>query len=246
MKKARPFASASSTDASRCSWVPDLPTSNHAVEEGKMLGSNLAPPHQLGEADAADTCGLPFRNIIRGDAVQWLEGVDDSGMNGCIFTSIPDISENVSATVGFGSHSRMAVYKKWFTDTAALVFRKLKPMSYAIFLQSDIRFTAEHSQLFEWVDKSHLISTAADKENCKLMWHKLVMDFDELHSRSVGRPKYSHLVCYAKGPVTYRSGSFAAPDILDKGHMLVSEVTQSRITLIHSLFSGFSGPEPLG
>jgi hypothetical protein len=51
-------------------------------------------------------------------------------------------------------------------------------MNYAIFLQSDIRVILGNSQITEWVDKSHLLSNAADREGCTMMWHKIVL----LHS----------------------------------------------------------------
>ena len=52
-----------------------------------------------------------------------------------------------------------------------------------IFIRSDIRVISGHSQITEWVDKSHLLSTAADREGCTLMWHKIVL----LQSGALGR-----------------------------------------------------------
>ena len=49
--------------------------------------------------------------------------------------------------------------------------------------RSDIRVISGNSQITEWVDKSHLLSTAADREDCTLMWHKIVL----LQSGALGR-----------------------------------------------------------
>lgn len=37
--------------------------------------------------------------------------------------------------IDYKESERYKVYKDWFTDTTALIMRKMKPMSYAIFLQ---------------------------------------------------------------------------------------------------------------
>lgn len=41
------------------------------------------------------------------------------------------------------------------------------------------------SQITEWVDKSHLLCTAADREGCTLMWHKIVLLSQGSTSRQV-------------------------------------------------------------
>ena len=95
---------------------------------------------------------------------------------------------------------RHNVYKDWFVDVAALVFRKLADRSYAVFLQSDIRLQNKTNQVTEWIDKSSLVVRAADREGCKLMWHKICLPMDKTrHMQSLGRPQFSHLICFAKG-----------------------------------------------
>jgi hypothetical protein len=145
------------------------------------------------------------RKMICNDALIWLESFADDTLPGCVFSSLPDISEVPDIAKGFKEADRYAAYKTWFTDAAALIMRKMKPMSYAIFLQSDIRVILGMSQTTEWIDKSHFLSTAADREGCTLMWHKIVLlQPGAMGRQGLGRPMFSHLLCYGKGPVTYR------------------------------------------
>lgn len=41
-------------------------------------------------------------------------------------------------------------------------------------MQSDVRMMNNDREIFEWIDKGHLASTAADRQNMTLVWHKLV------------------------------------------------------------------------
>ena len=172
----------------------------------------------------AELGGNTRREIICDDAILYLEDLPDDSIASSVFTSLPDISEVPEVTTGYKEIDRFAVYKDWFTDVAALVFRKLADRSYAIFLQSDVRvIVGNQSEVDHWMDKSSLMSRAADREGCKLMWHKICMPWDKIvrQSQSMGRPQYSHLLCFAKGQhVSYRSGAFAAPDVFDRGEML--------------------------
>ena len=57
-------------------------------------------------------------------------------------------------TKGYKEEERYTYYKQWFTNTAALIFRKLPLLGYAIFLQSDIRvILSGNSDVTDWVDK---------------------------------------------------------------------------------------------
>lgn len=111
------------------------------------------------------------REVICGDSIEWLNGFTDDGLPAgyCGFTSLPDLSEvqNIFQT-------DTVAYKKWFTDTVALFMRKLSRGTYVVFLQSDIRYMTESGEVTQWIDKSFLCSTAAEREGCTLMWHKLV------------------------------------------------------------------------
>jgi hypothetical protein len=54
-----------------------------------------------------------------------------------------------------------------------------------LYYRSDIRVILRNSQITEWVDKSHLLCTAADREGCTLMWHKIVLLSQGATSRQV-------------------------------------------------------------
>ena len=141
------------------------------------------------------------RDVIMDDAIMYMEELEDDSISGGVFTSLPDISEIPELVHEHEEADRHNVYKDWFTDVAALVFRKLADRSYAIFLQSDIRVQNKTNQVTEWIDKSSLIARATDREGCKLMWHKICLPMDKVTRRaqSLGRPHFSHLVCFAKG-----------------------------------------------
>eukprot|EP01031_Cornospumella_fuschlensis_P029516 gene29516-35624_t len=110
-------------------------------------------------------------------------------------------------------------------------------------MQSDVRMMNNDRDLFEWIDKGHLASTAADKNNMTLVWHKLVLCNKTTEKRSTGRPGYSHMLCYVKNGCTgickdrksanplgslpcgcpmisHRTSRFAVPDIFHRGEML--------------------------
>ena len=99
------------------------------------------------------------RDVVLDDAIMYLEDLDDDSIDSGVFTSLPDISEVPEITTGYQEADRYAVYKDWFTDVAALIFRKLANNSWAIFLQSDVRVIYQHhSQVDHWLDKSHLLA----------------------------------------------------------------------------------------
>jgi len=137
------------------------------------------------------------REIICGDSINWLNSFNDAGLPSyySIFTSLPDISE-MPLLFGNGSTLQVQHYKDWldiffglsvnililhftyfrFQSTIALIFRKLAVGSCAIFLQSDVRvMDIKCTEVLQWIDKSHMCSSAADSENCTLLWHKLVL-----------------------------------------------------------------------
>lgn len=131
------------------------------------------PIHENSHLDGLKECiqHRTDREVICGDSIEWLSGFADDGLPAghCGFTSLPDLSE-VQAIFQFDT----VAYKKWFTDTVALFMRKLSRGTYVVFLQSDIRFMSESGEVSEWIDKSFLCSSAAERTGCTLMWHKLV------------------------------------------------------------------------
>ena len=111
------------------------------------------------------------REVICGDSIEWMKTFPDCGLprGYCGFTSLPDITE--LHNVFFGD---VVAYKAWFVEAAALFMTKLCGGSYVIFLQSDVRVMSVEGDVSEWLDKSYLLSSAAEKTGCTLMWHKLV------------------------------------------------------------------------
>jgi hypothetical protein len=180
-------------------------------------GSSLSPQPVI----------IPTRRVICGDALEWLSALPscsddgfDGGLPGSVFTSLPDISELSVILAGFTFMERLQRYKEWFSHALDLIFSKLRVGAYAIFLQSDGRVQLGHDHV-EWIDKGHLCACAADRNGAISMWHKVVL-VSNPNKRSQGRPAYSHLICFRKGPPTaaYHSGLFGIPDVFDRGHML--------------------------
>ena len=110
------------------------------------------------------------RTVIADDAFHYLASIPQFENGTCVFTSMPDISELPTL---FRGHM-VKEYKQWFTNAAFEVLSRLQNGAYAIFLQSDVRMMNTRSETYEWVDKSHLIATAAEKAHCNMIWHKLV------------------------------------------------------------------------
>lgn len=70
-------------------------------------------------------------------------------------------------------------YKEWFLSTARLAMEKLKPGRHAIFYQSDIKISpkdgGKKGSCYEWLDKSYLVSKAAEQAGCTLLWRKVTV-----------------------------------------------------------------------
>lgn len=116
---------------------------------------------------------LSSRTVLCTDSLEYLKSIRDHSLpkGYCAFTSIPDITELPTVFNKF----RIKQYKKWFCDAASLLFSKMPHGSYTIFLQSDLRFMDDNCDfVYEWVDKSFLCTMAAERNDCVLMWHKIV------------------------------------------------------------------------
>jgi hypothetical protein len=120
--------------------------------------------------------------IIQGEARGWL-AANPAAIGSSVITSLPDVSE--LSALGFGG------WRTWFIDAGRAVLRWLPPGGVAIFYQSDIR----HQGV--WIDKSHLLMHAAEAERASLLWHTIVCRKPP-GTRSLGRPSYSHLLCFAR------------------------------------------------
>ena len=152
---------------------------------------------------------------------------------------------------------RVKVYEEWFINVSALILSRLPYHSYAIFLQSPVRviiregkkkeqvihndneesldqsqsdLNISKNKVVKYIDKSHLLATAAKKANCVLMWKKITLN-SVLEKRSYHRPTYSDLICFGKGepeaddskytaPPKYNAEDFGVPDVITRGEML--------------------------
>lgn len=179
---------------------------------------------------------MAHREVIFANTNEWIQTIPKDGLGEkvSIFTSLPDISEMPHIYHGY----MIEEYKLWFKNTIVDLMMRLSVGNYIILLQSDTRMMNNDREAFEWVDKSHLASCAADITGCTLAWHKLVMTCKENHKRSTARPSYSHLLCYVKNPpqehvselkgisdvsknkISYRTSLFAVPDVFYRGEML--------------------------
>lgn len=138
-----------------------------------MENSGSESDNDVVDAEPTVVAGLdqPKREILCRDSIAWLNEMEDGFPPGyCGFTSLPDISELQQSMFAVGQFEE---YKAWFEDAVALFMSKLPERSFVIFLQSDIRVVV-NNQVEQWVDKSHLCSSAADRSGFVMMWHKLV------------------------------------------------------------------------
>ncbi|MEW5855199.1 MAG: DNA methyltransferase [Myxococcota bacterium] len=143
----------------------------------------------------------PRRTVHCQDALAWLQ--EPTALKGAsVVTSLPDVSE-----LGLD----LSTWKKWFTDTAALILERTPPDAVAIFYQTDVKKEGQ------WVDKGYLVHAAAERVGARLLWHKIVCR-RPAGTVTFGRPAYSHMQCYSRGLTLDLSRSTA--DVLpDAGEM---------------------------
>jgi hypothetical protein len=146
--------------------------------------------------------GRPLREVIQGEALAWLdEHPAEPGSS--VITSLPDVSE--LPELGFDG------WRAWFVAAAERVMRWVPDDGVAIFYQSDIRFQKA------WIDKGHLVHTAADRAASVLLFHKIVCR-SAPGTISWGRASYSHLMGFAPAPLA--ESKRPGPDVLpDAGAM---------------------------
>jgi len=116
-----------------------------------------------------------------------------------IVTSLPDVSE--LPALGFDG------WRRWFIEAAALAMSCVPDDGVAIFFQSDIR----HHGL--WVDKSALVTSAAEHACMSLAFHKIVCRLPP-GTVSSGRATYAHLLGFTR---TARPPRRATADVLPDG-----------------------------
>lgn len=150
----------------------------------------------MGASSRPPEARSPRRQVFQADALAWMDA-NAAPEGACVITSLPDVSELAPLD--------LAAWRAWFVDAARRVIR-WAPL--ALFYQSDVRHGGAASQL---IDKGHLVHSAADAEDARLVFHKIVCRAPP-GTISLGRPSYSHLlgVSRAPRPLPRRPG----PDVL--------------------------------
>ena len=142
------------------------------------------------------------RHIICDDAQLWLKK-QKSLPN--VITGICDLDE---------INMNMPQYLDFFTNIARMIFEKIDPKGYVIFIQTDRKYNRS------WIDKSYILSSLADSYGLKMIWHKIVLlrgvDRTDLH-----RPTYAHMLCYS---VEGTTGS-ATPDVIPVSKRIYKNAT---------------------
>jgi len=123
-----------------------------------------------------------MRTVHTTDAIEWLKSADIAP-HSSLLGSLPDYSEFPNLS--------LSEWKSWFTETAGLILSRTPDEGVTLFYQSDIK----HEGL--WVDKAYLCQKAAEKLGHELLWHK-VLCRAPAGVVTMGRPAYSHLLCFSK------------------------------------------------
>ncbi|MFO0617404.1 MAG: hypothetical protein U0414_32710 [Polyangiaceae bacterium] len=143
----------------------------------------------------------PTRVVIQGDAIAWLRA-NPAPEGASVFTSMPDVSEM--------SGMDLDAWRRWTVDTARLLIGWISSGCVAVFYQTDIRHRGA------WIDKAHLVATAAEQEGATILFHKIACRKPP-GTLGLGRPTYAHVVGVARAPMPItRPG----PDVIaDTGPM---------------------------
>lgn len=148
----------------------------------------------------------PTRTIVHGDALEWLRSTT-APPSSSVVTSMPDVSDMRERDLG----SDLIRWRRWTIETAREVIRWVPEDGLSIFFQSDIRVDGA------LIDKGHLVMTAADAENAKVLFHKIVCRHAP-GTITFGRSGYSHLIAVTRGEI--RPPRHPGVEVLaDAGHM---------------------------
>jgi hypothetical protein len=174
------------------------------------------------------------REVVCDDAVNWLTGSEEP-FNGSIYTGIPDLYDvyGFYSTQEVGINQRSEDYKTWFNVVAEAIFRRIAPGQCALFSQTDGKVLDIDGNVLCWLDKSVLLSIAAAKHNCTLLWHKIALDPGAQVSSH--RPCYTHLLAFGK-QFTYHTSLFQTPDVIDRGLMTWEKATGLNACIIGVAF----------
>lgn len=124
-----------------------------------------------------------MRIVHETEAVAWLRA-QGPVRGASIVTSLPDVSELSPMPLG--------AWKRWFVGAARQVLDACPDEGVAIFYQTDIL----HEGV--WVDKGHLVATAADEAGASMLFHRIACR-KPAGMALFGRPAYSHLLCFSRG-----------------------------------------------
>lgn len=114
-------------------------------------------------------------------------------------TSLPDVSELPRVSLG--------AWREWFASAAGRVMQWVPQDGVSIFYQSDIRHGGA------WIDKGYLVQRAAEEVGATLLWHKVVCR-KPAGTPSLGRPSYSHMLCFTMGDARTFVQKVARADVL--------------------------------
>lgn len=151
----------------------------------------------------ADRPGRPHRQVSRevicAEALGWMAA--RGPIAGCaVVTSLPDASElEAAARPGWPA---------WFAGAAQAALSLCAPDGVAIFYQTDVLRDGE------WIDKGHLVASAAEAVGARMLWHRIVCRAAP-GSASSGRPGYAHLVAF--GHSRRRPAAGPRTDVLADG-----------------------------
>jgi hypothetical protein len=127
----------------------------------------------------------PSRVVIQAEAIGWLrENPAPDGASA--FTSMPDVSEM--------SGMDLDAWRRWTVETARLLIGWISTGCVAIFYQTDIRHSGA------WIDKGHLVVTAAEEAGATILFHKIACRKPP-GTLGMGRPSYAHMIGVAREPI---------------------------------------------
>ncbi|MFM2153795.1 MAG: hypothetical protein RL199_2230 [Pseudomonadota bacterium] len=126
---------------------------------------------------------MPHREVHHAEALSWLAAQPPLAATSFV-TSLPDVSELAPMT--------LAEWRRWFVDATRAVLRATPDDGCAVFYQTDV------IEEGVWVDKAHLVQSAADLEEVPLLWHRIACRMAP-GTPHFGRPAYSHLLAFSRG-----------------------------------------------
>ena len=138
---------------------------------------------------AAASLEGPTRVVHCADALAWLPAQGRIA-GASLVTSLPDVSEIAGAT--------LETWRPWFGRAARLVLAACPDDGVTLFYQTDVIADGE------WIDKGHLVTTAAGEVGARLLFHSIVCR-QPPGTAVYGRPTYSHLLGFARRALETKS-----------------------------------------